>query len=430
MDAVRKKYVNEKFFKRGDPIDMNQKAIKNVLPPTEEGNAATKGYIDSKSVGESDLNMGGHLVRNVNQNPQNEDEVLPKQWIEENFLNRYSPTSTMAKDLNTDGNLASYLGAPEQNHHAVTKRYADTKLSLLGGDMQGDIGMAGHRISHLGEPEQSNDAVRLSCANEFFLKRDDINWIRGPLHAGGFQVIRVGNLIEEQDVVNFITLQASAASVLEQATAAADTAVGDAIRNHTSILNRDIRTKSLNLGPQGTATKHFSMGGQYHISGLPGPTLEHEAVNLRTLNRNVLKEIEVHNLLEAQKYLRLDGENQMVSDLQMNDRKLVGLADAVMPIDGVNKKVWDEAANSLTHDLATDSQRYTNNLIVQRNESINEKFERIEGSNAVINGRIVTNSETDELKETILNEKIDRIEQNFLERITDLKFQLSEQKSF
>jgi len=37
MDAVRKKYVNEKFFKRGDPIDMNQKAIKNVLSPTKEG---------------------------------------------------------------------------------------------------------------------------------------------------------------------------------------------------------------------------------------------------------------------------------------------------------------------------------------------------------------------------------------------------------
>jgi len=38
--------------------------------------------------------------------------------------------------------------------------------------------------------------------------------------------------------------------------------------------------------------------------------------------------------------LRHDCENQMVSDLQMNDRKLVGLADAVMPTDGVNKKVW------------------------------------------------------------------------------------------
>jgi len=57
------------------------------------------------------------------------------------------------------------------------------------------------------------------------------------------------------------------------------------------------------------------MGEQYHFAWLPDPALEHEAVNLRTLNRKVLKEIEVNNLLESQKYLRLDGENQMVSDL-------------------------------------------------------------------------------------------------------------------
>ena len=37
---------------------MHQKAIKNVLSPTEEGDAATKGYIDSKSAGESDLDEG------------------------------------------------------------------------------------------------------------------------------------------------------------------------------------------------------------------------------------------------------------------------------------------------------------------------------------------------------------------------------------
>jgi len=218
--------------------------------------------------------------------------------------------------------------------------------------------------------------------------------------------------------------QASEARVLQEATAAADTAVGDAITNHANILNRDIRTKSLNLSPQGTATKNFSMGGEYHIVGLPDPTHEHEAVNLRRLNRKVLKEIGVNNLSEAHKYLRLDGKNQMVSDLQMNNHKLVGLADAVMPTDGVNKKVLDEAVNSLTNDLTTESQRYTDNLTVQTNESLNRKIERREGSIAVINGRIVRNSETDELKETILNQKIDRIEQNYLERITDLEFQL------
>jgi len=37
-------------------------AIKNVLSSTEEGDAATKGYADSKSAGESDLDMRGHLT--------------------------------------------------------------------------------------------------------------------------------------------------------------------------------------------------------------------------------------------------------------------------------------------------------------------------------------------------------------------------------
>jgi len=49
----------------------------------------------------------------------------------------------MARDLNMDTHRISYLGEPEQNHHAATKGYADTKLSLLGGDIQGDIAMGG-----------------------------------------------------------------------------------------------------------------------------------------------------------------------------------------------------------------------------------------------------------------------------------------------
>ena len=170
------------------------------------------------------IDMGEHIIRNINPNTQNEDEMVPKQWIENNFLNLYSPASTIAIDLNLDGHHISYLGAPEQNHHAVTKGYADTKLSLLSGDMQGVIGMGGNRISHLGELVQSNDAVRLSYANEFYLRRDGTNWMRGSLHAGGFQVIRVRDPREEQDAVNLRTLQASVASVAS----AADTVVSDA----------------------------------------------------------------------------------------------------------------------------------------------------------------------------------------------------------
>jgi len=72
----------------------------------------------------------------------------------------------------------------------------------------------------------------------------------------------------------------------------------------------------------------------------------------------------------------------MVSDIQMNNHKLVGLANAVRRTNGVGLKVLDEAVNL---------------LMVQTNESL----ERMEGALAVINERIVTNTETDEPKETI-----------------------------
>ena len=206
-DPMRKKYVNENFFKKGNLIDMNQKAIKNVLPPTEEGDAATKGYVDSKSVGEIDLNMNQHSIRNTNSNPQNEDEVVPKQWIEEIFLNRYNPASTVAKDLNMDGHHVPYLRAPEQIHHAVTKGYADTKLLLLVGDMQGDIGMGGNRIKHLGEPLHDNDALFLSSANDYYLIRDGANWMRPDLSLGGRRIGGVANPQTDQDGVNLRTLQ-------------------------------------------------------------------------------------------------------------------------------------------------------------------------------------------------------------------------------
>jgi len=121
MDAVRKKYVNEKFFKRGDPIDMENNPIKSILPPTEEGDAATKGYVDSKSVGKSDLDMRSHLMKNV-------------RW-------------------------------PEEDHDLVNRAYvyflANSKLSLEGGTMKGQIDMDQHSIRNINSNPQNEDEVVL-----------------------------------------------------------------------------------------------------------------------------------------------------------------------------------------------------------------------------------------------------------------------------
>jgi len=194
---------------------MNGNLIKYVRWPEEDHDSVNRAYVyfvaNSKLSLEGgemtgDINLNGHSVRHTNPALIHEDEVVPIQWIEENFLNRYSPASTMAIDLNMDGRHVSYLRAPEQNHHAATKGYPDTKLSLLGGDMQGGIGMAGNRISHLGEPEQNNDAVRLSFVNEYFLHRDGSNWMRNDLSMGGHRVTGMANPRLDQDAVNKRTL--------------------------------------------------------------------------------------------------------------------------------------------------------------------------------------------------------------------------------
>ena len=89
--------------------------------------------------------MNGNSTRHTNPSPIHEVEVAPKQWIENNFLNPCSPASTMSRGLNMNDRFVSYLRSPEQNHHAATKGYADTKLSGSVGDVQGDIRMGGNQ---------------------------------------------------------------------------------------------------------------------------------------------------------------------------------------------------------------------------------------------------------------------------------------------
>jgi len=62
----------------------------------------------------------------------------------------------------------------------------------------------------------------------------------------------------------------------------------------------------------------------------------------------------------------------MVSDLLMNNHKLVGLADAVTPSDGVNKSTLDAAVNS----LRSEKER----LILATNENINRKAMFLDGT--------------------------------------------------
>jgi len=55
MDAMRRKYINEKVFSKRRSDWYGEKSNKKVLSPVDEGDAANESYIYSKSVRGSDL---------------------------------------------------------------------------------------------------------------------------------------------------------------------------------------------------------------------------------------------------------------------------------------------------------------------------------------------------------------------------------------
>ena len=117
-----------------------------------------------------------------------------------------------------------------------------------------------------------------------------------------------------------------------------------------------------------------------------------------------MKEIRVNNL-EAQKYLRLDGQNQMVSDLQMNDHKIVRLADATEPADGVNKKALDAAVKS----LRSENER----MILATNENISQKVMFLNGTSLPENHQNCNEKRITNLGEPV--EDTDAVKKGFLD---------------
>ena len=93
---------------------MHQKVIKNVLSPTEEGDAATKGYIDEKSADESDLNMNGNLIKNL-------------RWPEEDYDSVYRAYVyfVAGKRLPTEG--GTIQGQIDMGQHSIVNKLKSTK---------------------------------------------------------------------------------------------------------------------------------------------------------------------------------------------------------------------------------------------------------------------------------------------------------------
>ena len=68
-------------------------------------------------------------------------------------------TQAMTGNLDMDDHFINNLPNPVHDQDAVTKTYADTKMSRSGGTMMGDIQMTDNRITGLSDPVNNQDAA-------------------------------------------------------------------------------------------------------------------------------------------------------------------------------------------------------------------------------------------------------------------------------
>jgi hypothetical protein len=170
-DAATKGYVDTadalKVNKSGDTMSgvlaMGNNKITGLATPTNTADASTKGYVDTSIAALLDSAPGALDTLNELAAALGDDPNFATTVTNEIATKVSKAGDTMTGSLAMGGNKVTGLGAPTSNNDAATKTYVDTadalKLSLSGGTMSGAIAMGTNKLTGVGDPTANQDAA-------------------------------------------------------------------------------------------------------------------------------------------------------------------------------------------------------------------------------------------------------------------------------
>ena len=175
-EGVSKRYISNNFLRRDGTntatgsINMTGNTLTNVSNPVNAQDIATKNYVDGKVSKSGDtmtgnLDISGNRVMNVPFSPTDTSDAVNAAYVVRGDLDveqktvLRNGTQAMTGNLDMDDHYINNLPNPVHDQDAVTKTYADTKMSRSGGTMMGDIQMTDNRITGLSDPVNNQDAT-------------------------------------------------------------------------------------------------------------------------------------------------------------------------------------------------------------------------------------------------------------------------------
>jgi hypothetical protein len=218
-------------------IAMGTNKITGLGTPTSTADAATKGYVDSSVAALVDSAPGALDTLNELAAALGDDADFAT-TVTNSIATKVSKSGdTMSGALAMGTNKITGLGTPTSTADAATKGYVDSsvalKLSLTGGTMSGAIAMGTNKITGVGDPSSNQDAATKKYVdNQDALKLSLTGGtMSGAIAMGTNKITGLGDPTSSQDAVsrNYVdVLYGSTASAATSATAAAASATAAA----------------------------------------------------------------------------------------------------------------------------------------------------------------------------------------------------------
>ena len=195
---------------------------------------------------------------------------------------------------------------PTSNNQAANKSYADTKLSLTGGTMTGDLILPHHNYPI---PGNTNKVINYESQREIFLSRQE----SFPMQAD----INMNN--------NFIQNIATRTS------------------SHQATNKGYCDYNFLSRQKGGVLMSSLSMN-QNDLFEIPAPKYGNSAVNKNYVDTEITK---VHQNLDLTPFLRKDGQRAMTGSLNMNGNQIIRLKEPVSSSDASTKGYTDRKIDNI-----------------------------------------------------------------------------------
>ena len=195
---------------------------------------------------------------------------------------------------------------PTSNNQAANKSYVDTKLSLTGGTMTGDLILPHHNYPI---PGNTNKVINYESQREIFLSRRE----SFPMQAD----INMNN--------NFIQNIATPMS------------------SHQVTNKGYCDYNFLNRQSGGVLMGSLSMN-QNDLFEIPAPKYGNSAVNKNYVDTEITK---VHQNLDLTPFLRKDGQRAMTGSLNMNGNQIIRLKEPVSSSDASTKGYTDQQISNI-----------------------------------------------------------------------------------